>query len=188
MAGDEQYGLGRALKARWPELRACSRKTGYDLSDPQTWNRVAEESLDYEVFLNCSSLWRFHQSLLAAKVWEIWDGKKKSGRMIHIGSTADTGVRAGAWMYPVEKSALKTLNRNLSYAAIGEGRILSTLISPGYLRTPKVEEKHPDRMKLDPEYIADVVEWVLKQPPEVQINEISLDPVQRRPQGLSREL
>ena len=178
MAGDEAYGLGQAIKAQWPSVHSCSRKTGYDLSDPATWARVAEESLDYDVFINCSALWRFNQSLLASKVWEVWEAKKKIGHMIHIGSTADTGIRPGAWMYPVEKAALKTLNRNLTYMAIGQGRIRSTLISPGYLSTPKVEDKHPDKVKLDPRYIVQVIDWVIQQPSGVNINEISLDPIQ----------
>ena len=180
MAGDETYGLARAIKERWTDTLSCSRKTGYDLTDPQVWSRVAEESLNYEVFINCSALWRFNQSLLVAKVWELWDSKKKSGQMIHIGSTADTGVRPGAWLYPVEKAALKSLNRNLSYSAIGNGRIRSTLLSTGYISTPKVEEKHPDKLKLDPYYIVDIIDWVIKQPKTVNINEISLDPIQAK--------
>lgn len=180
VAGDGEYGLGKALRARWPHARYCSRKTGYDLCDSSVQARFAEESLEYEVFINCSSLWRFNQSLLAAKVWEVWTERGKSGQMVHLGSTADTGFRGGAWMYPIEKSAIQTLNRNFSYSAIGSGRIRSTLISPGYISTEKVEQKHPTKVKLEPSYIVKVIEWVLNQPEDININEISLDPIQRK--------
>ncbi len=100
--------------------------------------------------------------------------------MIHIGSTADTGHRPGAWLYPVEKAALKTLNRNLTYSAIGNGRIRSTLLTTGYISTPKVEDKHPDKLKLNPYYIVDTIEWILRQPEGVNINELSLDPIQAK--------
>jgi NADP-dependent 3-hydroxy acid dehydrogenase YdfG len=39
-------------------------------------------------------------------------------------------------------------------------------------------KKHPDRQLIDVEYIADVVLWLLNQPEYVNINEISLDPIQ----------
>lgn len=180
IAGDGEYGLGGALRRRWPEAKFCSRKTGYDLCQPEQWARLAEESLSFDVFISCSSLWRFHQSLLIAKVWETWKSQRKRGQMIHMGSTADTGLRGGTWMYPVEKSALKVLSRNLAYSAVGDGEIRSTLLSPGYLNTPKVESKHPERKKIDPEYIVDIIDWLIRQPPHININEISLDPVQAR--------
>lgn len=178
IAGDQEYGLGQALKKQWPEAKLCSRKTGYDLCDDKAQNSFAEESLNFDVFINCSSLWKFNQTLLSAKVWDLWSEKSKEGHFIHLGSTADTGYRGGSWMYPIEKTALKTLNRNLSYSAIGNGKIKSTLISPGYLSTSKVNEKHPTKAKLQTAYIVEVIKWVLEQPHSVNINEISLDPIQ----------
>jgi NADP-dependent 3-hydroxy acid dehydrogenase YdfG len=39
-------------------------------------------------------------------------------------------------------------------------------------------KKHPDRKLLDTSYIAELIVWLLNQPEYVNINEISLDPIQ----------
>jgi NADP-dependent 3-hydroxy acid dehydrogenase YdfG len=39
-------------------------------------------------------------------------------------------------------------------------------------------KKHPDRKLIDVEYIAEVILWLINQPDYVNINEISLDPIQ----------
>jgi NADP-dependent 3-hydroxy acid dehydrogenase YdfG len=39
-------------------------------------------------------------------------------------------------------------------------------------------KKHPERKLIDTEYIAEIVLWLIKQPEYVNINEISLDPIQ----------
>ena len=61
---------------------------------------------------------------------------------------------------------------------MGGSNIKSTLISPGSLTTPSVMKKHPDRKLIDTSYIAEVILWLIQQPEYVNINEISLDPIQ----------
>lgn len=39
-------------------------------------------------------------------------------------------------------------------------------------------KKHPDRKLIDVEYIAEIILWLIRQPEYVNINEISLDPIQ----------
>jgi NADP-dependent 3-hydroxy acid dehydrogenase YdfG len=95
-----------------------------------------------------------------------------------MGSTADTGVKGRTWRYPTEKKALRDYNRDLTYMTAGGSNVKSTLLSPGSLTTENVMKKHPDRQLIDVEYIADVVLWLLNQPEYVNINEISLDPIQ----------
>jgi NADP-dependent 3-hydroxy acid dehydrogenase YdfG len=50
-----------------------------------------------------------------------------------------------------------------------------TYIAPGHIHTPKQDEKHPTRKKLDCDYIASVVKWLLSQPDDVNISEICFD-------------
>ena len=61
---------------------------------------------------------------------------------------------------------------------LDKSNIKSTLISPGSLTTPSVMKKHPDRKLIDTSYIAEVILWLIQQPEYVNINEISLDPIQ----------
>ena len=52
-----------------------------------------------------------------------------------------------------------------------------TYLSPGWMRTPIEEKKHPDIPKLDLEYVANTVEWLINQPDTVNISELCLDEV-----------
>jgi NAD(P)-dependent dehydrogenase (short-subunit alcohol dehydrogenase family) len=176
--GNPTYGLAEAISRRLGGDFA-SRANGYDLCSDDGRKRFVETSHDYDVFINSAALWRFHQSLLLEAVWGSWSERGKTGHIISIGSTADTGVRSGKWLYPIEKKALKDLNRNMTYSSIGGNNIRVSLLSFGYLSTPKVEEKHPTKNKISCDQAVDIIEWVLKSPPTVNINEVSVDPLQQ---------
>ena len=62
--------------------------------------------------------------------------------------------------------------------AQGGSNIKATCISPGSLTTPSVMKKHPDRKLIDTEYVAELILWLINQPEYVNINEISVDPIQ----------
>lgn len=175
--GNPTYGLAKAIQSVIGG-DFVSRTNGHDLTTDTGRATVARMSLSYDVFINCAALWRFHQTMVLEEVWKAWQEAGKSGTIINIGSTADTGVRGGAWRYPIEKKALRDYNRNLTYSAIGGSGIRVSYISYGYLSTPSVEAKHPDKKKIDPLYAAGIIKWVLEQPPGVNIHEISLDPIQ----------
>ena len=46
------------------------------------------------------------------------------------------------------------------------------------MTTPSVMKKHPDRELMDVEYAAQLILWLLSQPEYVNINELSVDPIQ----------
>jgi NADP-dependent 3-hydroxy acid dehydrogenase YdfG len=185
ITGNREYGLCQKICDLFDTMdsvvyRTVSRSTGYDLCDNNNHQKLANEFVEqsYDVFINNSALWKFNQTLLAETMYNTVAEAQKSAYFIHIGSTADTGVRGSAWRYPIEKKSIKDFNRNLSYATIGGSNIKTTLISPGSLTTESVMKKHPDRKLLDTSYIAELIVWLLNQPEYVNINEISLDPIQ----------
>ena len=53
-----------------------------------------------------------------------------------------------------------------------------TYISFGSLSTPKVTKKHPDRRLMDVNKAATYIKWVLDQPKDISLNELSIDPKQ----------
>jgi len=175
--GNKNYGLAQAIDMVIGG-DFISRETGYDLCNHDGIKAAVELSLKYDIFINSSALWRFNQTMLLEEVATRWHTEQKTGHIINIGSTADTGVRGSPWRYPIEKKSLKDYCRNLSYIAIGGVGIRISYISYGYLATPKVEEKHPTKNKITPEYAANVIKWVIDQPATININEISLDPIQ----------
>lgn len=186
ISGNKEYGLAKALFEKFPDARFISRTNeNYDLAKFDTRDEFAKISLDYDVFINCSALSNFRQTLLLQKVYQVWLENSKKGQIISFGSTADTPVKGTQWMYPIEKKALKSFCRNLSMASLGghgsePSGIRITYLSMGYLATPNVEKKHPQVRKIDTGYIANLVEWVLSQPENVNLSEITIDPIQYR--------
>ena len=184
VSGNPNYGLGEALARKWPEARFYSRShNDSDFSKHDTILEFAKQSLNYEVYLSCSCLSRFRQTLLLEAVVQEWMKAGKKGLIVAIGSTADTPVKGTPWMYPIEKKALKAYCRNLSMAALGghgskPSGIRISYISPGYLDTPGANKSHPGVLKIDCDTIANTVEWVINQPEHINVSEIALDPVQ----------
>lgn len=184
ITGNRNYGLCEAVcnifDENGYEYECASRDTGWSLDMSQEQERLAEHYVTngFNVFINNSAMWKFHQIMIAEKVYNAANIAQRKSQFIHMGSTADTGVRGRTWRYPTEKKALRDYNRDLSYMAIGGSNIKTTCLSPGSLTTPSVMKKHPDRQLIDVEYIAEVILWLLNQPEYVNINEISLDPVQ----------
>ena len=140
---------------------------------------IAELSLEYDVFISVSSLWKFHQTSLVQEVSKKWKEQKHKGYIIAVGSSADTPVKASTWLYPGEKKALRAYCRGVSQMVSGDNYsgFKMTYLSPGWMRTPIEEKKHPDIPKLDLEYVANTVEWLINQPDTVNISELCLDEV-----------
>lgn len=184
ITGNRNYGLCQAVcdmfDANDYEYECASRETGWSLDTNEEQLRLANHFVDndFNVFINNSAMWKFHQVMIAENMYNRANDAGVHAQFIHMGSTADTGVRGRTWRYPTEKKALRDYNRDLTYMTMGGSNIKTTLLSPGSLTTPSVMKKHPDRQLIDVEYIAEVILWLLNQPEYVNINEISLDPVQ----------
>lgn len=178
VAGNPNYGLANSISKIYPNADFCSRSHGdWDLTQYQAQRDFAEKSLDYDVVISVSCLWKHHQTNLVQEIAKQWMDKKKQGYLIAIGSSADTPVKGTAWMYPAEKKALRAYCRQLSQASAGENDVpfKVTYLSPGNMHTPKQDEKMPDTPKLDTDYVAGVIEWLINQPKDVNISELCLD-------------
>ena len=185
ITGNRDYGLCQAICNIFDTVGdidyvTASRTTGWYLDKNDEQDRLAEYFTNegFNVFINNSEMWKFHQIMIAEKIYEQSFKLGLHAQLIHMGSTADTGVKGRTWRYPTEKKALRDYNRDLTYMSQGGSNIKTTLISPGSLTTPSVIKKHPGRKLIDVEYIAEVILWLLQQPDYVNINEISLDPIQ----------
>ena len=157
-----------------------SRNNGWDLDLPRKRREFAKHIVEYDVFINSSALYHFHQVNLLKDVFEHWDNIGKSGRIINIGSTADRNNKATSWVYPTEKKALKEFSLSLSQRGIWENHpIKVSYISFGSLQTKAVNEKHPDRTLMSLETVCNVIESVLKQDEDSLISEYRIDPIQK---------
>ena len=185
ITGNRDYGLCQAICNLFDSMdnisySTVSRSNGWALEKAEEQQRLAEYFVEnkYDIFINNSALWKFHQIMIAEQVYNKCKDAEHSAYLIHMGSTADTGVKGRTWRYPTEKKALRDYNRDLTYMTMGGSNIKTTCVSPGSLTTASVMKKHPDRKLIDVEYIAEVILWLINQPDYVNINEISLDPIQ----------
>ena len=183
ITGNPDYGLAKAL-AKIVSADFFSRKCGgFDFSIEAKRLEFAELSKSYSIFVNCAALWRFQQTLLLEQVYKAWVAAGHQGHIINLGSTADTPVKGSDWVYPVEKKALRAYSRNLSFASLGghgsrPSGIRITYLSPGYLNTPGMEKKYPGVKKIETDYVASVIAWLIAQPAHINISELCLDPIQ----------
>ena len=185
ITGNRNYGLCKSICNLFDtvddiDYTTVSRSNGWNLDVGPEQKRLADYFVDnkFDIFINNSAIWKFHQIMIADQVYAKCVEEKHSAYLIHMGSTADTGVKGRTWRYPTEKKALRDYNRDLTYMTMGGSNIKTTCLSPGSLTTPSVMKKHPDRKFLDTEYVADLNLWLINQPDYVNINEISVDPIQ----------
>lgn len=181
VAGNPEYGLSKSIN-NLLGADYCSRTNGYDLTTANSRKKFAQLSLEYDAVINCSALYSFSQIKLLKEVYDLWEKSTHSGYIISLGSNADTLVDGTSWMYPIEKKALRAFCKNLSVAILGDhskrsNGIRITYLSPGYIKTPDIDKKYPNIQKLDPDYLAKIISWLIEQPQSVNISELSLDPI-----------
>ena len=184
IAGNSNYGAAQALKHKFPKATFLSRScSDTDLSQQEEQVRIGKMSLEFDVFISCSSLFRSNQLHLVREVVQNWETEKKDGYIIVFGSSADTPVKATSVSYHSEKKGLRSYCRGVSNLVLGgHGKkppgFKITYLSPGYIDTEQANSQYPGVMKLDPGYISNLIEWLLAQPKNVNISELCLDPIQ----------
>lgn len=177
--GNPNYGLGKFIKNKFQDrCDMFSRSNGYDLTNAKISQDFAQKSLEYNVFINNSALHEFKQTMLLKIVYETWVKNNKKGKIINISSTADRYPYYTEWIYPVEKTALRQYSCNLSNKFKKDGLINVSLLSITSLDMPKIREKHPDRKLMLCEDVVEYIDFIIKQPYNIVINEISIDVTQ----------
>lgn len=180
VAGNKNYGLAKSIDNLLPNCTFASRTTGYDLCCRETKQKLIKESLNFDVFISVSCLYRGEQTLLISELVEEWYKNDHKGYIIVLGSTADTPVPGSYWLYPAEKKGLRAYCRQISIMISSDTppAFKLTYLSPGNMNTPRAEEKRPGIPKLDTDYVAKIIKWLIDQPSNVNISELCLDQIQ----------
>jgi hypothetical protein len=179
--GNKTYGLANSIAKLYPSAEYYSRTSGYNLGKRDIREQVAKKSLDHEIVILCSALGDFSQVLLAEAIAKEWVNANHKGYLIALGSSADTPVKGTKWIYPVEKKALRAYMRQLSQAVSSDTPtdFKITYIAPGNMHTPRQDDKMPVIPKLDTDYVAGIIKWLIEQPHNVNISELCLDRIQK---------
>ncbi len=179
ISGNPTFGLAQALNLELTEheLTFVSRTThNLDLTKSENQQVFADMSVDYDVVIINSALWKFNQTLLLEAVYKKLKAEGKQTLIICIGSTTDRVMKATDWLYNAEKKALRDYTNSLGMSGVWAKNPRVTLISFGSLSN--VQAKHPDRKTIPIRKAAEYIKWILEQPVEFHINELSVDPLQ----------
>jgi NADP-dependent 3-hydroxy acid dehydrogenase YdfG len=177
VAGNKNFGLAAELFKLYPDAFFASRTTGFDLTANDDQKRLADLALEYDIFINCSALWKFNQTVLLDAVYKKCTENNHRSYIICIGSTTDRVKKGGAWLYNAEKKALRDYCNTLGMNGVWGSAPKITLISFGSLSN--VQNKHPDRTCMNIDRAATYIKWLIEQPRDICINEISIDPLQQ---------
>jgi len=176
ITGNREEGVSAALAKLYPDAEFISRSTGYDFGKKLDMERCAEAVLDHDVFINCSALFRFSQTSLLDIVYKKCVLEKHWCHIINIGSTTDRVKKGGAWLYNAEKKALRDYSNTLGLTGVWASGPKITYVSFGTLSNN--QQKHPDRKCMDIDVAASYIKWIADQPKHLNINELSIDPMQ----------
>lgn len=176
IAGNKDYGLAKEIYNLYPEAFFASRSSGYDLTRQDDQKRFVELIHNYKIVINCSALYKFNQTVLLDQINKYCIENNIRPHIICIGSTTDRVKKGGAWLYNAEKKALRDYSNTLGLNGVWNAGPKVTLISFGTLSN--VQQKHPTRKCMPIEVAAQYIKWIIDQPKDICINEISIDPLQ----------
>ncbi len=178
VAGNSEYGLSQGLKDALAshDVTFLSRACGYDLTKAADQARFAEAAVGHDVIVLCSALWKFNQTVLLDVTYKKLKSENKSPLIVCVGSTTDRVKKATDWLYNAEKKALRDYANSLSLSGVWNGGPRVTYISFGTLSN--MQEKHPSRKTMPIEKAAQYIKWIIEQPADLHVNELSVDPVQ----------
>lgn len=179
ISGNPGYGLASALQTVLNDydLTFVSRSNGgLDLTKAENQQQFANMSVDYDAVIINSALWKFNQTLLLEAVYKKLKAENKRTLIICVGSTTDRVSKGTDWLYNAEKKALRDYANSLALSGVWGLGPKVTLVSFGTL--DNVQAKHPDRKTISIQDAASYIKWILEQPANLHVNEISLDPLQ----------
>jgi hypothetical protein len=176
ISGNREVGLAGALDKIYPDATYISRESNLDLTTATGQDAFATMAIDHDVIIICSALWKFNQTLLLDAVYKKCTAINHTPHIICVGSTTDRVKNGKAWLYNAEKKALRDYCNTLAIGGVWSDKPKVSYISFGTLSNN--QEKHPDRKTQNIDEAALYIKWLIDQPKYLNINEISIDPMQ----------
>lgn len=174
--GNRNFGVAKALAEILPYTEFVSRENGFDLCTSAGQEQFSQLSLNFDKIIINSALWKFNQTILLDKTWKNCVENNHFPHIICISSTTDRSKSGKVWLYNAEKKALRDYCNSLGLASVWDRGPKITLISFGTLTNN--QHKHPTRKVMNINQAAEYIKWVIDQPKNLAINEISIDPMQ----------
>ena len=177
--GNPNYGLASAIK----NTSYASRSNGYDLSTDEGMIKFCHVAMHYDVIiLNCytEKMNNYSQVRLLHMLYEKFCNTNKPVHFICIGSISDHINTEQPWLkyisYSAEKLALQRLCETINHNRENiSSNIKCTYMSLGHMHTPLVDRYHPTETKLDTNYVAEVIDWIINAPECIESITITKD-------------
>ncbi len=169
--GNAEYGLASAIKNKIGGSFA-SRSKGIDLCTDEGMEKFVHTAVHYNVIIiNCytEKMNNYSQARLLHMLYTMFEENKLPVHLICIGSISDHINKEQPWLkyisYGAEKLALQRLCETINHNREDiTPNVKCTYISLGHMHTPLVDRYHPDEVKLNTEYVADVIQWIIDAP------------------------
>ena len=174
--GNPETGLAAEIATRFPGTSFASRANGFELEWTTHRDRLAKLALDHDVFINCSALFHFHQSMVLEQVYKEALAANHNLHIINIGSTTDRATKGSDWRYQQEKKALRSMSNAMGLKSVWQGGPKVSYVTFGTLENN--QQKHPDRKVMTMKEAVDMIEYTMNVPAHLVLNEISIDPIQ----------
>lgn len=183
MTGNPNKEIAKSIKEIYPNASFVSRSKNstysLDLSDQSNIDLLAKISLNYDIFINSALIPNFGQTLILQAIWTEWKSNSKSGHIINYGSAVDYYYRPDNRLYPIEKRALRDLNRSLTkHVNWFDSKIRTTYLSFGGVSTEKTIEQWGHYKHLNVNEIAKYTQWIIENPNHINIDELHITPIQ----------
>ncbi|MCB0377803.1 MAG: hypothetical protein KDD33_04860 [Bdellovibrionales bacterium] len=157
-------GFSRLLWDCLPrQKKSFCRATGYDLKRDEDIVKMAQESLNCDIFINYTHV-DFQQTELLYQVFANWKQKGKKGLIVNIGSFATYEVKPEVKLWVASKYSLDVANQQCCKEAIGEKLPFRVcLLKLGFLSAPENQDKpHWDGRGHSPEQIIEALQLVFQ--------------------------
>lgn len=165
-------GIGKALAEHFSDhsVSGFSRSNGYDISIKGVIEKIAEETKDHDLFLNCaySEEDGSAQMMLLYAIVHRWR-RLPERSIISIGSTSADGITPYRDPYGPHKVALDKATEQLQRTSAC--RVMALRL--GFTDTPMSADYSP---KIDLNTVIDAVSWMLSKPANILISSTTILP------------
>lgn len=180
--GNSKYGLAHGI-SKTINSSFASRSNGYDLSSDEGMDKFVELAMNYDiVIINCytEKMNNYSQVRLLHKLYTESIEQKCKMHIICIGSISDHINKEQPWLkylsYGAEKLALQRLCETINHNRENiSPNVKCTYIGLGHMHTPLVDRYHPEEIKLNTEYVASVIKWIIDAPECIESITITKD-------------
>jgi NADP-dependent 3-hydroxy acid dehydrogenase YdfG len=160
-------GLGNACYEYFKhdhQVTGLSRSNDYDLS------RDLEMfvSTDFDVYIN-NAYYEFAQTELLYRLFE--ENKYRECMIINIGSVSADGNKDTINRYAIHKASLEKACNQLQLI---DSNCKVIHIKLGRINTPMTDHRS-NYPRIEPSYIVDVIDWIIQQPRQILIKNITVD-------------